>query len=143
MLRHSATVCRSRGMEASWPPLQIRQFPEAFLLVSSDRKEYEGRTMSKPNSEFDSICTEVFTNRVGRRHFIYTTLLAAGALTTPAILAKPKYKSPNEKLNIGGIGVTGKGQVDLGGVAETENIVVLCDIDDEKIAAAKQKYPKA
>jgi hypothetical protein len=99
--------------------------------------------MSKPNSEFDTICTEVFTNQIGRRHFIYTTLLAAGALTAPAVLAKPKYKSPNEKLNVGGIGVTGKGSVDLGGVAETENIVALCDPDDEKIAIAKQKYPNA
>src|SRR3954470_1144852 len=115
MRRHSATVCRSRGMEASWPQIEIRQFPEPFLLVSNDRKEYEERTMSKPNSEFDAICTEVFTNQIGRRHFIYTTVLAATALTAPAILAKPKYKSPNEKLDIGGIGVTGKGASDIEG----------------------------
>lgn len=99
--------------------------------------------MSKQKSEFDSICTEVFTNQIGRRHFIYTTVLAASALTAPKILAKPKYKSPNEKLDVGGIGVTGKGSVDLGGVAETENIVALCDVDDDKIAVAKQKYPNA
>ncbi|MGZ4989040.1 MAG: Gfo/Idh/MocA family protein, partial [Limisphaerales bacterium] len=105
--------------------------------------------MSKPNSEFDTICTEVFTNQINRRHFIYTTLLAAGALTTPSILAKPKYKSPNEKLNIGGIGVTGKGASDIAGSANvidgvpTENIVALCDVDDEKLASAKEKYPKA
>lgn len=98
--------------------------------------------MSKPNSDFDTICTEVYTNQIGRRHFIYSTLLAVGALTTPSILAKPKYKSPNEKLNIGGIGVTGKGASDIGN-SSGENIIALCDVDDEKLAQAKQKYPNA
>jgi predicted dehydrogenase len=98
--------------------------------------------MSKPNSEFDSICTEVFTNQIGRRHFIYSTILAASALTAPTILAKPKIKSANDKLNIGGIGVSGKGSSDIAGAA-SENIIALCDIDDNNLAAAKQKYPNA
>ncbi len=88
--------------------------------------------------------TELSTSQINRRHFIYTSTLAATVLAAslPACASRPKYRSPNEKLNIGGIGTAGKGAVDLEGVSG-ENIVALCDVDAHHLAAAKQKYPGA
>src|SRR5260370_40074628 len=50
--------------------------------------------------------------------------------------------APNEKLNIGVIGVAGRGGDDLAEVS-AENIVALCDIDDHNLAVAAKKYPGA
>ena len=38
------------------------------------------------------------------------------------------YKAPSDKLNIAGVGIGGKGHINLKGMA-TENIVALCDVD--------------
>jgi predicted dehydrogenase len=51
-------------------------------------------------------------------------------------------KSPNEKLNIAVIGCGGRGAADLKGVA-TENIVALCDVDEDHAAASFKSYPEA
>jgi len=100
--------------------------------------------MTNSKSRFRTVRTEVSTPHVSRRHFIYTSALAAGALaiSLPAFAARPKYKSPNEKLDIGGIGSGGKGAVDLEGVSG-ENIVALCDVDSNTLAEAAKKYPGA
>jgi predicted dehydrogenase len=50
-------------------------------------------------------------------------------------------RSANEKLNIAAIGAGGKGKVDIAGCSH-ENIVALCDADDERAAATYKKYPK-
>lgn len=50
--------------------------------------------------------------------------------------------SPNERLNIGIIGVAHQGNYNLTNVA-SENIVALCDVDDSYLAAAQQKFPSA
>jgi predicted dehydrogenase len=49
---------------------------------------------------------------------------------------------PSEKLNIGGIGVGGRGGGDLREV-ESENIVALCDVDANRAAATFKRYPGA
>jgi hypothetical protein len=51
-------------------------------------------------------------------------------------------RSPNEKLNMGFIGVGGKGHSDLG-CCSTENVVALCDVDDKQAAAARKDHPNA
>ena len=71
-----------------------------------------------------------------------TMLPASGALLMPTSLQAAKYKSPNEKLNLGIIGVAHRGEANLRGVA-SQNIVVLCDIDAKKLAAAAERFPKA
>jgi predicted dehydrogenase len=50
--------------------------------------------------------------------------------------------SPNEKLNIGVIGVANRGRDNLGGVAN-QNIVALCDVDENFLAAAAEQFPQA
>lgn len=51
-------------------------------------------------------------------------------------------KSPNEKLNIAVIGIANQGAYNLDSV-KGENIVALCDIDDNYLAAAKPQFPNA
>lgn len=81
-----------------------------------------------------------------RRHFFYGALLAgavptAGYGSVPS-LGKLGYKSPNEKLNIAGIGCGGKGHSDLDGCKD-ENIVALCDVDQERAKRKFEELPKA
>jgi predicted dehydrogenase len=57
----------------------------------------------------------------------------------PAIL---NAKTPNDKLDIAGIGVGGRGAADVNGVA-TENVVALCDVDDRRAAKTFERYPGA
>ena len=48
----------------------------------------------------------------------------------------------NERLNIGVIGVGGRGAADLAEVAG-QNIVALCDVDEHTLDAAAAKHPSA
>src|SRR5262249_49419022 len=67
--------------------------------------------------------------RSSRRDFLkHATLIATGYWVS-GIPAQSVNRSPNEKLNIGIIGVNNRGAANLKGVSG-ENIVALCDIDD-------------
>jgi len=77
-----------------------------------------------------------------RRQFLYTTAVAGAAAMTGCAIGRPRRVSPNEKLNIGCVGVGGKGDSDVAGCA-SENIVALCDVDATTLAKKREKYPKA
>lgn len=75
------------------------------------------------------------------------------ATTTTAILATthvrandaqviPRKLSPNEKLNIAGVGVGGQGLTDIMNCRK-ENVVALCDVDWERAGEAFYKLPGA
>jgi predicted dehydrogenase len=84
-------------------------------------------------------------NRFTRRYFFLggAALAASSGLEArTASLKRAGYKSPNEKLNIAGIGVGGKGYGDINSCA-TENIVALCDPDEVRAARTFDRYPKA
>jgi predicted dehydrogenase len=51
-------------------------------------------------------------------------------------------QSPNEKLNIAIIGVGGRGRANTNSV-RGENIVALCDVDKNTLAAGAKEFPKA
>ena len=75
---------------------------------------------------------------LSRREFLGTTAAAAGAaagmLIVPRrVLGGPGYAAPSDTLNIGCVGVGGKGTSDVW-AASTENIVALCDVDDTQLA---------
>jgi len=76
-----------------------------------------------------------------RRQFLRNSALATVGLSLSARAAGPKLSS-GDKLNLGIIGAGGRGWDNLQGVG-TENIVALCDVDDERYKAAIEKYPKA
>jgi predicted dehydrogenase len=80
---------------------------------------------------------------VTRRQFIYYSALAAGgtALTGYA-RPRPRRVSPNDKLNIAGVGAGGKGAGDLRCCSD-ENIVALCDVSEASAAATRKKFPQA
>ncbi len=100
--------------------------------------------MPHKKAPFKVVRTERLTMQINRRHFIYTSAVAAGALAAgfPARMARANYKSPNEKLDIAGVGTNGRAAADLEGVSG-ENIVALCDVDSNSLADALKKYPGA
>jgi predicted dehydrogenase len=76
---------------------------------------------------------------ISRRQFMGSTAAAMAFTIVPShVLAQ----SPNEKLNIAGVGVGGMGQNNIR-ACESENIVALCDVDAKYAAAVFKKYPKA
>ena len=83
------------------------------------------------------------SHRPTRRRFLKTSTFAGLSVwiaSRDSRAAEPA--SPNEKLNIGIIGTTGRGGENLHGVS-SENIVALCDVDDNLLGPVAQKYPKA
>src|SRR5215207_11506055 len=81
---------------------------------------------------------------VSRRKFIFLSGLGTAAVLGVSVYGKPKHKtkSPNEKLNIAIIGAGGRGGANTKDVS-SENIVALCDVNGQNLAAAAQKYPNA
>src|SRR5437764_5002394 len=80
---------------------------------------------------------------ISRRAFLGN----AAAITTfmvlqPRVLGRAGEASPNRKLNIAGIGIGGQGASDLEQVS-SENIVALCDVDENHAAHTFNKYPDA
>ena len=78
-----------------------------------------------------------------RRQFLYcSTLAVAGMTLTGYAGSRPRRVSPNEKLNLAGVGAGGKGGGDMRCCSD-ENIVALCDVNEASAAAARRKYPQA
>jgi predicted dehydrogenase len=75
-----------------------------------------------------------------RREF--AAALAAISAVPGAVRGAAESKSPNEKLNIAAVGVGGMGGNYVAGCA-SENIVALCDVDDQYAANIHRRYPKA
>lgn len=67
---------------------------------------------------------------------------ALGAQHEPVRLPE-RSRSPNERLRIGVVGCGGKGWSDMNGCGRTQDIVAICDVDDQKGKRARDKYPKA
>lgn len=72
---------------------------------------------------------------ITRRDFLGRSATAAAAfMVVPRhVLGGPGYLSPSDTLNIGCVGVGGKGSSDIRSVS-SENIVALCDVDDTQMA---------
>jgi len=80
---------------------------------------------------------------ISRREFM------TGMAATMAFTIVPRYVlggtrniSPNEKINIAAIGVGGRGADNLDAVS-SENIVALCDVDQQRAAPTFKRYPNA
>jgi len=80
---------------------------------------------------------------ISRREFVGGAAAAMAFTIVPQhVLGGTDHTPPSEKLNIAGIGIGGQGGHDLGQM-ESENIVALCDVDDEHAAKTYNAYPKA
>ena len=71
-----------------------------------------------------------------------TATVAAFTIVPRKVLGGPRNIPPSEKLNIAGIGIGGRGEGDLHECG-SENIVALCDVDDNYTARVFKKYPNA
>ena len=80
--------------------------------------------------------------QLSRRRFVQATGALAFSIGFHSERAAAQSASPNEKLNIGIIGVANRGAANTGGVT-SENIAALCDVDDRYLAQAGEKFPKA
>ncbi|MBL8237204.1 MAG: Gfo/Idh/MocA family oxidoreductase [Bryobacterales bacterium] len=83
---------------------------------------------------------------MNRRYFFFGSVLAgavpaAGFGSVPSLRALG-YKPFYDKLNVAAVGCGGQGGVILNNAAQTENIVALCDVDDNRAAANFQKFSK-
>jgi predicted dehydrogenase len=74
-----------------------------------------------------------------RRQFIGKTLAAAAtvAIVPRRVLGGPGFTAPSDMLNIACIGAGGKGTSDIFAVS-SQNIVALCDVDDERMAKFRE-----
>jgi predicted dehydrogenase len=82
-------------------------------------------------------------NKLSRRTFLGQSAAAAAAFQLSArAYGKTKKQSANNKLNIAGIGVGGMGRGNLNNMA-SENIVALCDVDQQYAAKTFAEHPKA
>lgn len=82
-----------------------------------------------------------------RREFLKRAVLAGTTLSVGAgTLLQPRRamaaKGPNEKLNLGCIGVANKGGHNIDNLT-SENIVALCDVDSVYLGKSSEKFPKA
>lgn len=66
--------------------------------------------------------------------------LGAGLVLVPGLGARPR--SANDRLDLGVIGVGGRGAANLAAVAG-ENVVALCDVDEERLIGAGRGHPRA
>ncbi len=90
--------------------------------------------------------TETFKShgKITRRKFIGSAAGAVAAFTIVPrhVLGGPGNTPPSEKLNIAAIGAGGRGGRVIDACAG-ENIVALCDVDEERGAESFCKYPNA
>ncbi len=73
--------------------------------------------------------------KISRREFLgASATAAAGMMIIPRhVLGGPGTTAPSDKLNIGCVGVGGKGTSDIWSIS-SENVVALCDVDDTHMA---------
>jgi predicted dehydrogenase len=80
---------------------------------------------------------------INRRRFLQTSsLAAAGAWFTGCETGPQRFSSPYDKLSIGLIGTANRAADNTLGV-ESQHIAAICDIDENYLAAAKKRFPKA
>src|SRR5271157_5637852 len=78
-----------------------------------------------------------------RRTFLRTTTVAVlGFQVVPRHVLGQGQTPPSNKLNIAGVGVGGQGAADLGEM-KGENIVALCDVDENRAAGTFNAFPNA
>ncbi len=81
--------------------------------------------------------------RTNRRSFLKgLSATTAGGMFLPHIL-RSQDAAAGRKLGIACIGVGGKGASDMAGAAKDNEIVAICDVDENTLNKAGEKYPNA
>ncbi len=80
---------------------------------------------------------------ISRRNFIKTTAaVGVGSFVLPRFSVGQSGASANSKVNIASIGVGGRGKSSWKACSD-ENIVALCDVDDNRAAEGFEEHPNA
>ncbi len=79
---------------------------------------------------------------ISRRTFLKQTALGTASAAFACASPWRARAAANNKLNIGFIGTAGQAKFSLDNLI-SENIVALCDIDDNHLAAAAKRFPQA
>ena len=80
---------------------------------------------------------------LSRRTFVGGMAAAVGFVIVPRrVLGGPGYQAPSDTLHIATVGVGGQGASNTAACAK-ENIVALCDVDDNLAASVYKTYPNA
>jgi predicted dehydrogenase len=79
---------------------------------------------------------------ISRRTFLAGTAAGLAGCVTNGESSSASSVSPNEKLNVAAIGCGGKGSSDIN-ECRAENIVALCDVDDNRAGQIYAAFPKA
>jgi hypothetical protein len=79
--------------------------------------------------------------QISRRQFIRVSAAGAAVLSFPYV---GRVLGANDRINVGCIGVAGKGDSDTDDTARCGgNLAALCDVDERHLKAKAQKYPDA
>jgi hypothetical protein len=78
---------------------------------------------------------------MNRRNFLKTTTLAAAPLVVTRFDLFGA-DAPSNKLNLALIGTWGRGEAHFESLA-TQNVVALCDVDEEHLAFGLKQFPGA
>jgi predicted dehydrogenase len=82
--------------------------------------------------------------KANRREFLKTTSAGGVGLWVVASGASVLGQSANEKVNVAIVGAGGRGRAHVDGIPKAGgNIVALCDVDDNNLAAAAKDHPGA
>ena len=80
--------------------------------------------------------------RTHRRDFLKTSALTGAGVLILSSARSARTYAANGKLNVAVIGVSGRGGSNLGDVSK-ENIVALCDVNEQNLAGAAKRFPEA
>lgn len=86
------------------------------------------------------------SHQVLRREFLKRTAAFTGVALASGFhsqLSAAPSKSPNEKLNVGCIGTANQASFSINSVAPHENIVAICDVDDQYLNEAAKRFAQA
>ncbi len=84
-----------------------------------------------------------YSSHLSRRDFLkHAAVVAGGSLAAPLILAKP-VTGANDKLNLAWVGFGNMGGGDLSNCAGGNNVVALCDCDQNVLDRGSKTFPEA
>src|SRR5687767_1606502 len=78
-----------------------------------------------------------------RRDFLRTSALAGAGFWIAGSTQPAFSRLANEQINFASIGVGGKGQSDSADAGKSGNMVAICDVDDNTLEKAGQKFTGA
>ena len=84
----------------------------------------------------------MMSKQLNRREMLRTTALTGVGVLLSGDIAPAMGNSPNERLNIACVGLGNQGNANVEQVS-SQNIVALCDVDENRLGMFAKKFPKA